>query len=195
MNVARRLVLASLAIAFLWASPAAAGPARDLVADLAKQATPLINDKTITNAERAEALQALVAKVIDRESMAKSLLGRYWRRASADQKTELVPLLEDYLVDVYAGRVDSIDGELSIKVEDERATGDRWLVDSQVVRPNAPPVQVTWQVEEADGRKIVTDIQVEGVSLIVSQRADFASVIRQQGGIDGLIAQLKKRAK
>ena len=48
-------------------------------------------------------------------------------------------------------------------------------------------MSVAWQVETVNGKAVVTDIVVEGVSLVVSQRADFASIIRSQGGLDGLI--------
>ncbi len=125
--------------------------------------------------------------------MAKSLLGRYWRRATPSQQTALVPLLDVYLIDVYAGRVDSIDGHVSFKVDGERELAGRTLVDSRVVRQDQPDVLVSWQVEIVDDRQVVTDIIVEGVSLIVSQRAEFASVIRQQGGLDGLVALLRER--
>jgi len=71
--------------------------------------------------------------------------------------------------------------------------GDRTVVDSKVLRPGSPPVSVAWQVETVNDKAVVTDIIVEGISLVVSQRADFASIIRSQGGLDGLIKLLKQK--
>jgi len=67
------------------------------------------------------------------------------------------------------------------------------LVDTQVVRPNAPTIDVSWQIEDFGGKPVITDIIIEGVSLVVSQRADFSSIIRQQGGLDGLIGLLRQK--
>ena len=49
------------------------------------------------------------------------------------------------------------------------------------------------QIEAIGGKPVITDIIIEGVSLVVSQRADFSSIIRQQGGLDGLIGLLRQK--
>ncbi len=183
----------ALASATLISPQAAAGPAQDMIASLAQSAEPVMNDRALTPNARADKLQALLAGVLDRDQMARSMLGRHWRSASPSQKTELTKLLQNYLVEVYAGRVDAIVGEITFKVDGERELGDRILVESHIFRPNQPALTVNWQVETINGAPMVTDIIVEGVSLIISQRADFSSVIRQNGGIDGLIAQLRQK--
>ncbi len=198
MMLNRRLARAAAPLVLaltLAAAPAAAGPAKDLITDLAVKAEPILNDRAQPTLERAQKVQALLSDLIDRRTMAQSLLGRHWHRATPEQQAELIDLLESYLVEGYARRMESVEGQISFQVEQERELGDRTLVDTQVVRPNGPPVAVTWQVETVDGKPTVTDIVVEGVSLIVSQRADFASVIRQQGGVDGLIALLRDKVK
>ena len=183
-----------LGLCFVLAPPpASAGPAQDMIENLARSAEPILNDRDIVGAERAERLQALVGAVLNRDQMARSLMGRYWHRATDAQRAELSKLLERYLIDVYASRVDAFDGEISFAVDGERALADRTLVETRVIRAGEPSVSVVWQVEDVEGRPTVTDILVEGVSLIVSQRADFASVIRNQGGIDGLIGLLRKK--
>jgi len=40
----------------------------------------------------------------------------------------------------------------------------------------------------------VIDIIAEGVSLIVTMRAEYTTVIKRNGGIDSLIAALRKKA-
>lgn len=191
----RRLarILAIFCTVSVFPALATAGPALDLIETLGNRAETAINDRSLTADERMEKLRAALGEVIDQEGMARSLLGRNWRRADDGQKAKLVPLLQTYLINAYAGRVDSVDGVIDLVVDGERTTSDRTLVSSRVVRPNGPPVDVDWQVETADGRLAVTDIVVEGVSLVVSQRADFASVIRRQGGVDGLIELLEQK--
>ena len=192
-SMRRLLGAAAICVAIAGPGSAFAGPSRDMITDLAAAATTVINDGEVTASERVVKLQGLIGGVLDRENMAKALLGRYWRRASADEQTQLAALLERYLINAYAGQVDALEGEVKFVVDDERVSGDRTIVGTRVVRPNGPDVLVDWQVESVDGRAVVTDIVVEGVSLVVSQRASFASVIRQQGGIPGLIKLLEQK--
>ena len=191
-----RLLLAGLVLfsmAVLAFAQAKAGVERDLIAGLAGEAEPLLNDRSIPPAERTKKLRSIIGSVFDSRQMVQLMLGRYWRRADERQRAELVTLMETYLIDVYAGRVDSIDGQVKFDVGTERTIGERTVVDTQVLRPGSPPVSVAWQVETVNGKVVVTDIVVEGVSLVVSQRADFASIIRSQGGLDGLIKLLKQK--
>lgn len=191
-----RLLLAGLVLfsmAVLAFAQAKAGVERDLIAGLAGEAEPLLNDRSIPPAERTKKLRSIIGSVFDSRQMVQLTLGRYWRRADEGQRAELVTLMETYLIDVYAGRVDSIDGQVKFDVGTERTIGERTVVDTQVLRPGSPPVSVAWQVETVNGKVVVTDIVVEGVSLVVSQRADFASIIRSQGGLDGLIKLLKQK--
>jgi len=184
-----------IAVVFAFAAPdgAHAGPSRDLIEKLAADATPVLNDRGLESGERASRIRAILGGVMDREAMAPAIIGRYWRRATPEQRSDLTDLLEAYLVHSYASRMDSIEGQVAFEIGGERPIGARTMVDTRVIRPSAPPVAVSWQVESVGGQPKVTDIVIEGVSMVVSQRDDFSSVIRQQGGIDGLIGLLRQR--
>lgn len=184
-----------IAYAVPGATSAAAGPAQDLIQRLADEAEPVVNDDALDAKTRAAKVEAILTGVLDQQQMAQTILGRHWRRATPEQQAELAGLLETYLIESYASRVDSFDGVIEFAVDGETKLGERTLVDTRILRPNQPPVAVSWQVETIGGAHVVTDILVEGVSLIVSQQADFASVIRNQGGIDGLIALLRKKVR
>jgi phospholipid transport system substrate-binding protein len=60
------------------------------------------------------------------------------------------------------------------------------VVNTDVVNPGAPnaqPLKAAFRVRKtSDGRPIVTDIQVEGVWLALSQRSDFTGFLQQHGG-------------
>ena len=61
-----------------------------------------------------------------------------------------------------------------------------------MIRPGAENIRVDWRLRKAGSFKII-DIMVEGVSMVITQRADFASVIQSRGGIPGLIEMLRQR--
>ena len=59
----------------------------------------------------------------------------------------------------------------------------RTLVQSQIIRPNgAPPAKVDWLVAKGDNGYKIVDVDVEGVSMILTQREEFSSVIQRSGG-------------
>jgi len=192
---AAALAASLITFAVPGATSAVAGPAQELIQRLADEAEPIVNDDALDAKTRAAKVEAILTGVLDQQLMAQTILGRHWRRATPEQQAELAGLLETYLIESYASRVDSFDGVIEFAVDGETKLGERTLVDTRILRPNQPPVAVSWQVETVGDAQVVTDILVEGVSLIVSQQADFASVIRNQGGLDGLIALLRKKVR
>ena len=69
------------------------------------------------------------------------------------------------------------------------------LVQTALQRPNADkPLLVDWRVRETEGQLRVIDIMVEGLSMAQSQRQEFSSVMRENGGsIDALMNTLEGR--
>ena len=68
-------------------------------------------------------------------------------------------------------------------------------VKSEIISPNgAPPINIDWQVaREGDSYKI-TDVSVDNLSMAVTKREEFSSVIEQNGGnVQALIDQLKQK--
>ena len=67
------------------------------------------------------------------------------------------------------------------------------LVTSRILSDGEPPLQVDWRLRQRnDGGLVTIDLIVEGVSLIVTLRSEFASVIERLG-FDGLLAELRQR--
>ena len=98
------------------------------------------------------------------------------------------------MVETYANRFVDYAGE-TFKITGATPAGDSdTMVSTQVVRPSGPPVNVEWRVRSRDGSHKIIDVVVEGVSMGVTQRSEFASVIQSNGGrIAGLIDALRQR--
>ena len=91
-------------------------------------------------------------------------------------------------------RLGQYSGE-KFKVTGARADGDKGtIVDSNILRDPQPAVRVQWRVRQRDGHLKIVDVVVEGVSMAVTQRSEFASVIRKRGGqVSGLIEDLRAK--
>ncbi|MHA1598258.1 MAG: MlaC/ttg2D family ABC transporter substrate-binding protein [Alphaproteobacteria bacterium] len=123
------------------------------------------------------------------------MLGRYWKKASKQEQTEYMNLFEDLLVVTYVDRFSKYSGE-NLKVKKSTASGAKDIVVfSEIVRlNNAAPLNVDWRVRARDEGFKIIDVMVEGVSMGQTQRSEFASVIRQNGGkVEGLLVELRKR--
>jgi phospholipid transport system substrate-binding protein len=76
-----------------------------------------------------------------------------------------------------------------------KTDGDQGAIgDSVLVRAGQEPIPVLWRLRQTDSGLKIIDLLIEGTSMIVTYREEYASVIGQSGGnIDGLLDVLRKK--
>lgn len=197
------LLAAVLAVVFFVQVPvkadgAATDGAAKFIVDLADRALTQLTDKAIPLAEQEQRFRVIVKDNIAFESIARWVLGgRYWNGASDAQRTRYLALFEDLMVATYAHRFQDYAGE-AFAVTGTRVIDDKQvLVQSTVTRAQADkPLRIDWRVRETDGQFRIIDIMIEGLSLAQAQRAEFAAVLKDNGGnLDNLMTELEKRLK
>ena len=121
------------------------------------------------------------------------MLGRYWRVATAEERDEYVKLFQDYVVQIYASRFQDYNGE-KLKVDAAWRADDGAVVTTSILRQSGPPVKVDWKLRGAAPAFKIVDVMVEGVSMSVTQRDDFAAAIQaHDGNVAGLIDMLRQK--
>jgi phospholipid transport system substrate-binding protein len=178
-------------------APAAVGAAPDpaaVINNLGNRALEVLGNKNTTPAQRYARFHQLFVEDFDVPGIARFVLGRYWKSATPEQQQEFLKLFEDYIVLVYSNQLAAYSGE-NFKVTGSRVDGEGAMVASEIIRPSgAPPVKVDWHLTDRNGAYKISDVMVDGISMAVTQRSEFASVIQRSGGhIDGLIAQLRQK--
>lgn len=174
-------------IGLLLAAPAraehSAEEAQALIQGLAQQAISTVAERQISDGERNERFRRLFVSAFDLPEISRFVLARYWRTATPEQQQEFVKLFEDMQVLNWAQRFKDYHGE-SLQVTSSAKDGERgFTVDSQLNRPSAQPMPVQWKVHQGeDGKLRVTDIVVEGVSMSITQRSDYNSLLQGSGG-------------
>ncbi len=208
----RRFILAcaaTLALAGMTASiPAAAQAtarteaAAKFIQSLGERAIDVLIAPSLPRPEIFKRFNALLVEGFDVPYIGRFVMGRYWNQATPEQQQEYMRLFERMIVDVYADRFAQYSGQNlnvqeNLKILGARAEGERdAIVQSQIVRPDAPPLGVEWRVRERDGKQQVIDVAVEGVSMSVTQRNEFASVIQRGGGqVEALLQALRQRVR
>jgi len=176
---------AALAAAVGVARVAQAAPSKEaesFIGNLANEALKDLSDK-LPEPELEKRFRALLDKNFDMPRISRFVLGRYWNGASDKEKQDFQTLFEAYVVRAYSIRFSEYSGE-TVKVTGSRAeSADNTVVASQIVQPDgAPPVHVDWIVrKDADGFRIA-DVSVDGVSMVLTQKQEFAAVIERSGG-------------
>lgn len=194
MTASRRTALLGIALAALMARTASAdiGSAQQFIQDLGNR-TLAVLDQPIEPPAKLNQLKQLLDKSTDLELVARLVLGRYWRQATPEQQAEFVGLFNELLMQTMAERMSWYNGQTfeitGANPVDERDT----MVATRILRPSGkPPILVDWRVREKDGSFLLIDILAEGVSLVVTQRAEAAEVIGRDG-LDGLLGQMRTR--
>lgn len=194
MTCALSLVLVLLMPAVGHAATSAS-EAKGFIEKLAAQAIAALTPQDISREERERRCRDLLRANFAVETIGQFVLGRHWRSATEEERAEFMKLFEDLIVGTYAERFSHYSGQ-QLDVYDatiEPETGDA-LVKSQIERAGGAPVQVGWRVRQMPSGLQIVDVTVEGVSMGVTQRSDFASVIRNKGGtVAGLLDEMRKR--
>lgn len=202
MRLARRTTLtlaAVLALGLGFARPAAAASpqaAASFIKTLGSEAISVLADKSKTQADREAAFRKLFVQSFDIDAISQFVLGRYWRTATEAQRGEYQKLFQSFIVSSYAAKLGQYSGEkFTVKDARNESDGDS-VVPSQVERTDGgPPVRVEWRLKGPDNAPKIIDVVVEGVSMAVTHRSEFASVIQNNGGnVDALLNALKKRS-
>ena len=167
--------------------------AKAFVQDMTSEGIGLIQNQTDDPAALTKSFRTLLNRDFDMDYIGRFAMGRYWRGMNASQQKEYLSLFEDMIVDVYSKRFQDYDGQ-KLVVYSARPDGKYdVLVNSAIIPPSGPKIRVDWRVREKNGRYKVIDIMVEGVSMALTQRSDFSSVIQRGGGdVEVLIEHLKK---
>lgn len=156
--------------------------ARDFIATVVERLLSLIRADDPIEQKRL-ALRELLEETAALRTIARFSLGRPWRELSDAQRDEYVEIFTSYISRNYVRRFADYAGE-TVEVRSAVNEGPKKgvFVTSNVERLGAEPLVVEWRVVEKDGKPLIVDIYVEGVSLLLTQREEFDSLLDQNGG-------------
>jgi phospholipid transport system substrate-binding protein len=104
-------------------------------------------------------------------------------------------LFEALVIKTYSDRFALYTGEgfrvSGLRPETEKDT----VVTSEITHPDgSEPTEVDWRVRNKGGHLGIIDVVIEGVSLSVTQRQEYASIIQRDGGkLDGLLTLMRQQ--
>jgi phospholipid transport system substrate-binding protein len=195
MLPASRRALLCLAAASVLALPAHAadGPAAQLIEKVAAEVIELI--KTTTGPQREAGIRDVLVRYFDLPYMGKAALATHWDATGPQQRERFLKAVVSAEARAYSERFGQYGGQtLSVARVMQRPNGVS-VVDSKLSQSNGQPIAIQWEVRDSGQGLRITDVKIEGVSMVMTRRSDFNSYISGHGGKVGpLIDELEKRA-
>lgn len=184
------MCLAAGTAAFAVSSPVLAGDAAQLIQNVSTEVINLI--KTTSGAAREAGIRKVLEASFDLPFMGRSALATYWDQTNEQQRERFLKAAIAAEAKAYAERFGQYGGQtLSVGKVVPRANGVQ-VVESRLNQTNGQPIKIEWEVRNDR----ITDVKIEGVSMVATRRSDYKSYISNNGNkVDALIAELESRAK
>jgi phospholipid transport system substrate-binding protein len=194
-----------VAIALLGSTAArsapAANPAEAFVQENVEKGYSILNSTTLSDEQRRVQFRDFMLALTDSRRIGVFTLGPYANSASKAEVDAFIDAFSEYAVAIYESRLGKYKGQTVRVTGSVQRAADDVVVNSEVVDPGAPPnaprLKAAFRVRKtSEGRPIVTDMQVEGIWLALSQRSDFTGFLQQHNGrLPDLTADLLRQTQ
>jgi len=154
----------------------------------------ILNSTSLSEAQRREQFRALLLDLAASRRIALFTLGPYAAGTTPADADVFVEAFTNYSISFYEKGLTRYQGQaLKVTGSSDRAADDS-VVRAELVSPNrsnGQPIKVAFRVRrDESGAPTVTDVQIEGVSLAITERDDFAAYLQQH---KGSVPELSKR--
>ncbi len=155
-----------------------------------------LQDSSISEEEKEARFRRLLNEGFDIKTMGKFILGRYWRSADEAQRAEFFEVFEEVALQRFLPIFEdySRDSFTVVKVVQDDKKPEISTVLSKIKQPKGPKVEVNWRVRNRNETYQVLDVAAEGVSMLLTLRSEYNTVIKNAGGkVEALIKLLRKK--
>ena len=139
------------------------------------------NNDSISNEQRFEAIENSINKNFAGAGIAKFVAGKSWGSANKDTKREYVKLFKRHLALNIASMMQGYSNQnynlISNKYDEKSKV---YLIDMNI-EYDTGSLLVTWRVKESKNKFFVIDLLVADISLVVTKRSEFNSLLKKEG--------------
>ena len=147
--------------------------------------------------KRTKNITKLLDTHFDLPAIARFSAGPYWRAANEQERVDYVQTMRDVMIATVVRNFDQLTG-LRFTTIDSQAKGEKMVLVRGTFNDLAgkrPPVSVGWRViTPAIAPAKVLDVEIENISMLVTQKQENITIIRQnEGRFSALIEAMRKR--
>jgi phospholipid transport system substrate-binding protein len=192
------LMLVLCAPGFARAAATEGASAGNFLTDLTDRAVAQLAEPGLAKMEQEKRFRRLFGEAFDLPAIGRFVLGRYWRRIDATQRSEFLDAFESMMLHRFLPLFSQYAGEKFEMgpIRPYKNNPDFFSVESKLRQVEGEPIKVNWRIRRhAEGYKIV-DIVAEGVSIAVTLRSEYVSVLKRNGGdVEALTQVLREKTK
>jgi len=142
----------------------------------------IVSDKELkkNDQKRRQMLKKTISVIFDYNEMAKRSMGKHWNQRSAAEKKQFAELFASLLENSYASKIESYNNEKIVYLK-ETLDGDHAELKSKVVTSKRDEFTLDYRLINQNGKWMVYDVVIEGVSLVSNYRTQFNKIIASNG--------------
>ena len=149
----------------------------------------ILNDNTKSVTDKKTQLSQILADNLDSDGMAQHIIGR--SRVDDSKIEEFSKAYKQYLVNSYASSVQNYDGQTVTIGAISPPNNGEYLVKT-IIKGGNQDFKIDYKVRSTKDRFKIFDIITEGISLLETQKAEFANILKSDG-IQALIDNLESK--
>ena len=163
------------------------------VENLGKQVIEKVSNVNLSESERVVNFRNLYLDSFDNYYISRFVLGQYWKRLDSNMRKQFIESFNDYIVTTYAPKFKEWEG--TFEATDSLLENNYYNVKMNVLNKDGPTLKFMWKIYLDKNKNFkILDVNIDGVSMLVTQRAEFMSVIKNNPkGVIGLIEAMEKK--
>ena len=173
---------------------AEASGAGALLESMTHEVFTTLEDSSLSQTDKERELRQVFRHNFDVPAISRFVLGKYWRSASEAERLDFIDAFEEMNARKFLDMVGDFSEEMFLveNVQQDASKPSLFLVNTQVTQPKGEPVSVVWRVRRKDDEYRVFDVLIEGLSMAITFRQEYGTVIKAEG-VDELIAMMRKK--
>lgn len=188
----RKWFLSSLLVIFTFSMAYAAGDPFQFAKSKTEEVISIVANKKLPEATKKQKIENIIDEIIYWDYVSRSVLGVHYRGLSKEDYKEFVDKFRRYIKSTYARKFIRYNGEKVEFTKDERQ-GDLAKIYANIITNDGKRIPVIAVVKEVGDKWLITDIYIEGVSMVANYRSQIHNVITQKG-FRALLDMLDKKA-
>jgi phospholipid transport system substrate-binding protein len=174
------------------AAQSAVSAPRAMVQETVDAVLVVLQDKSLSTEQKRSRIEQIAYQRFDFTTLSKLVLARNWPRFSKTQQAQFVEEFKRYLAVNYGNRIERYDQQkVEIVGERKEPRGDV-TIQSVVRGAEFEGATIDYRLRQTEGRWLVIDVIVEGISLVSNFRDQFKEVLAR-GGPEELLKALREK--
>lgn len=142
--------------------------------------------------DRYTQMKTVIDNSFNTPLIARIVLGRHWKTMDESGRDEFISLFKRLTVSTYVSRFDSFNDQVFRTESTDAMKKNRYMIKTKLLSAGKDPVSLNYIVQAQAGDWKIVSVIANGVNDLSLKRAEYASMIKNQG-YAALLASLERK--